>query len=272
VAAFYWALLRAPIASWKVAALAVLAVAVPLQTNFEDLNLNAFLLALVVGAALDLERGRATRAGLWIGVATALKVFPGLLIAYLVYRKEWRGALVAAGVAAGLTVTPLLVYGPQGAWDTLTGWLALTAEGGWSLRGSNQSLAALVDRLGGGRALSYLLAAITLAALAFALRRSRDTFRDVALVTLVAVLLTPIAWVHYYLLALPAWAVAIGEAWTRPRRIALAVAGFLTSGFYTVVSYDVRHAAFELAPYTWGALILLSVLLSVHPTTRSSVT
>jgi alpha-1,2-mannosyltransferase len=260
VAAFYSAILRMPVASWKVGALAIIAVAVPLQTNFEDLNLNAFLLALVVAAAIDLERGRATRAGVWIGLATALKVFPALLFGYLLYRRQWRAVAGGLGVAVVLTVTPLLADGPAGAWETLSGWVALTAEGGWSLRGSNQSLAALVDRLGGGRVVTYLLATVCLAALAVALRRPRDHFRDVALVTLVAVLLTPIAWVHYYLLALPAWAVAIQEAETRTRRVALAVAGFLTAGFYTVISYDVRHAAFELAPYTWGALVLLIVL------------
>jgi len=58
---------------WTPVVLAVAAVAQPLQSNFQHLNINLVLLAFVVLAIADLEQGREMRAALWIGVATALK-------------------------------------------------------------------------------------------------------------------------------------------------------------------------------------------------------
>src|SRR3989441_8975784 len=76
VACLGWSIARLPRDRWKPVALAAAAMAVPLHRNFEDLNLNAVLLALLVAAACELGRGREGRAGVWIGAATALKAFP----------------------------------------------------------------------------------------------------------------------------------------------------------------------------------------------------
>src|SRR6266542_1352269 len=61
-----WSVARLPRDRWKPVALALAAVAVPLHRNFEDLNLNTVLLALIVAAAYELGRGREGRAGAWI--------------------------------------------------------------------------------------------------------------------------------------------------------------------------------------------------------------
>src|SRR4029077_20926591 len=78
---------------------AVAAVAVSLHRNFEDLNINCLLLALIIAAVVALDREREGRSGGWIGIATALKAFPGLLLGYLAYRRLSRG--VAGGGRAG---------------------------------------------------------------------------------------------------------------------------------------------------------------------------
>jgi alpha-1,2-mannosyltransferase len=258
-----WALARAPRRHWRDAALAVAAVAVPLHRNFEDLNLNAVLLAALVAAALALAAGREERAGLWIGVATALKVFPGLLLVYLAYRRRWRALVVAAAVVAGLTILAVLPYGVRGGFDTLRAWLAQSTPATSSFQGSNQSVAALVHRLHGG-SVAVALTDLGCVALALAaLRRARpsgesaDAFGDVGTVTLLAVLLSPVAWVHYFGLAFPAWLTALDRgSW---RRVLLA-AGVATSGVLTVWSLSLRGAVFDLSLYTWGALLLLAAL------------
>src|SRR2546430_74908 len=58
VACLGWSIARLPRDRWKPVALAAAAVAVPLHRNFEDLNLNAVLLALLVAPACGLGRGR----------------------------------------------------------------------------------------------------------------------------------------------------------------------------------------------------------------------
>src|SRR3989449_7056592 len=69
VALFGWCLVRGyrHAGRWTPVVLAVAAVAQPLQSNFQHLNINLVLLALVVLAIADLEQGREMRAALWIG-------------------------------------------------------------------------------------------------------------------------------------------------------------------------------------------------------------
>jgi hypothetical protein len=139
-----------------------------------------------------------------------------------------------------------------------------SAPSGWSVRGSNQSLAALATRLHGG---TLLLAALDVAAILLAvvaLRRRRaggQAFAEVAVVTVLAVLLSPIAWVHYFLLLFPAWLVALRKpAVGGPWRVLCPVAAVCTSGLLTVWSLAARKTLLELSIYTWGALLLLAAL------------
>src|SRR3989441_12872091 len=93
----------------------VAAVGKPLQSNFEHLNLTPMLLALVVAAAADLAGRRDGRAGVWIGLAGAIKGFPALLLLYLAYRRRWRGLAAGMAVGGALTVGAMLPDGPGGA-------------------------------------------------------------------------------------------------------------------------------------------------------------
>src|SRR5579885_2868290 len=166
VACLAWVLLRAPRPPLSPVLLALAAVAVPLHRNFEDLNMNGFLLGLATAAARDLDAGHERRAGAWVGAAAALKLFPGLLLLYLAYRRRWRGVLTGAAVAVALSAAPLAPYGATGALHEARAWLAASAAGVWGVRGSNQSLAALVARL---HAPAAAVLACDLAAVALAL-------------------------------------------------------------------------------------------------------
>lgn len=270
LAALAWTLTRLPEERWRPVLLAVGAVALPIHRNFEDLNLNAILLALVVAAALDLDARRDGRAGVWIGLAGALKMFPALLLLYVAVRGRWRAFACGALTGCGASLLALLPYGPSGAVRTIAQWIAHSAPAGWALLGSNQSLAALASRLHLSAAGVVVLDAACVALAVLALRRPRVTtgaFDDVAVVTLVAVLLSPIAWVHYFTLALPAWVVALRLrlAERRTWRGALVLAAIATSGVLTVWSLSWRARLFELSLYTWGALLLLTVLACAPP-------
>ncbi len=136
-AAWPWLLVRALIA---IAALAVLVrhvgmkrgeavvvtvalVALPAVTW--DLimgNVNLLLMALLAGAWLGLRDG-GTRgenaAGALIGIATAIKVFPALLIVWLLLTRRFRAALVALAVILGVALATLPFVGLAGWADYL---------------------------------------------------------------------------------------------------------------------------------------------------------
>jgi alpha-1,2-mannosyltransferase len=267
VACLAWVLLRAPRPPLSPVLLALAAVAVPLHRNFEDLNMNGFLLGLATAAARDLDAGHERRAGAWVGAAAALKLFPGLLLLYLAYRRRWRGVLTGAAVAVALSAAPLAPYGATGALHEARAWLAASAAGVWGVRGSNQSLAALVARLHAPAAavLACDLAAVALALVALRRPTSREgACGEIGAVLLVAVLVSPIAWVHYFLLAFPAWLTVLRRtAARRPPRgwiAALGASGIATSGVLTVGSLSLRREVWELSTYTWGAVLLLAAL------------
>ena len=215
----------------------LVAIAMPAQTNFEHQNMNALLLALEGGAALSLARRREASAGLFIGVAAALKAFPALLIVYLAVLGRWRAAAAAIVVAAALTATPAMFYGPGGAWQTLRDWLSISTTGGWSDRFQNQSLYAMSARIAPAEAYRvYLLAAAVLLAVfvVTAVRgrsRSDGVTAGLAFALACAVLLSPIAWDHYWVLMFPAMLVVFTES-PRDRwlRIAFWIAAILVTG------------------------------------------
>src|SRR3989442_1571040 len=121
--------------------LAVAAVGMRLQSNFEHLNVTPILLGLIVATAVELEQGREARAGGWLGLARAIKGFPALVFLYFLVRRRWRGLAAGLAVAAGLTVAAMLPYGPVGAVESLARWLRLSQQGTTLGRMGTQSLA-----------------------------------------------------------------------------------------------------------------------------------
>jgi hypothetical protein len=94
---------------------------------------------------------------------------------------------------------------------------------------------------------------------------------EVGIVTLLAVLLSPIAWSHYYLLAFPAWVAAVSRPpRARAARIALVLAAVATSGVLAVSFRASRGVLLEHSIYAWGALALVGVLLVERPAVAPS--
>lgn len=259
---------------WRPVLLALAATAMPIQTDFEHRNLNTLLLLLIVAATVDLEDQRDTRAGVWLGLATALKAFPALILVYLALRQRWRAVAFGVGVAAAATLAPLLAHGLDAGVATARDWLVLTFDQSrWQLSPNDQSLRALAVRLGWPALTAAVLAVLCLAAIPVVSRRepSGRFLPGTAVTALAAVLVAPVTWVHYFVLAFPAWVALLAgpDARGAPavRRAGMWLAAIATSGWLTMGQGPLRRALHEANLYTWGGLLLL-LLLATQPDDR----
>jgi len=259
---------------WRPAVIALAVVAFPVHNNFHHLNLETLLLALVVAAAADLADGRQTRAGVWVGLATALKIFPGLLLPYFALRRQWRALAAGVGTAAAVSVLPLLRYGPAGTVEGFRNFALLTLHGqnfqGGTVVGLHmQKLGRLGYALGGAPAsivLLHLLALGLLAAILIARPEKDDAPLEVGSVMLVAVLLTPIAWLHTFTLGYLAWVAAFAYVPAEEGGARRAWRWCLIAGaIYASTALTALHlpGALQFVTFhddTIGALVALSLL------------
>jgi hypothetical protein len=116
------------------------------STNFDHLQVNLLLFALVL-AGLELgARGRGGAGGVLIGFASAIKVMPLVFVPYLVWRRKWKPAAAAAASFAAFSLSPAFVLGPARFSSEVAAWRAEVAKG-WGVGKMNQSVFALFDRL-----------------------------------------------------------------------------------------------------------------------------
>ncbi len=81
-------------------------------------NVHLLVLALLAGAWVALRRPEAGRsaavaAGVLIGIATLIKIFPAVLILWFVLRQRWTSAVAAVAAMAVLAIATLPVIGLQ---------------------------------------------------------------------------------------------------------------------------------------------------------------
>ena len=74
-------------------------------------NVQLATIAAALGAMLLFERRQFAAGGLALGFVTAGKLFPGLLVFYLLVRREWRAAAWTAAWSAAFAVASLALYG-----------------------------------------------------------------------------------------------------------------------------------------------------------------
>jgi alpha-1,2-mannosyltransferase len=246
------------------------AVALPAQTNFEHQNMNPLLLLLTGAGALGLVRGHESGAGAWLGLAAGLKVFPALLVAYVAWRGRWRPAIVATVVGLTLTFFPALWLGPAGSWSMFREWAAISTVGYWPVRPQNQSIFAAVSRLAPDAA--YSIHAIASLVLIVMLARvgarrwrsgSEVSGGELALALGCAVLLSPIAWDHYWVLILPLFAVAYASRRTSVWHLAAfwAAAILITGPAPALVGARGLALARTWSTSTIGALLLIGTAM-----------
>ncbi|MFI7026990.1 glycosyltransferase family 87 protein [Micromonospora sp. NPDC049900] len=192
-----------------VGALLVLGVESTRETiTFGQINM---LLVVLILADLLFAVPRGSRwAGVGIGLATALKLFPGIFIVYLLATRRWRAAVVASATAAGATLLAAAVA-PGDSWRFWTHELWATDRVGRTDYTGNQSLFGLLSRLTAPEEPSRLIwlplvAAVIGYGLWRAVRATQagDALSALTLTGLVAALISPITWTHHIYWFVPA--------------------------------------------------------------------
>ena len=205
-------------------------VAVPLVAVMEPVRetlglgqVNLYLVALVLVDVAALRHGRRF-AGLGIGLATAIKLTPGLFIVYLVLTGRWRAAGVAVGTFCAAT---LLAFGidARASSQFWTETLFQTSRVGPLEAAPNQSVLGLLARLAVPQAPSDRIWVIGVGVvLAVGMTRARlawrrgDELAGITLTGLTACLISPISWTHHLFWVVPAVAVLVDIAAGTPDR------------------------------------------------------
>jgi len=189
-------------------------------------QINIVLIALIVVDCFVLP---ARYRGILIGVATGIKLLPGVFILFLILKRDWWAALRCV-VAFAATVAVGGVFAPRDSWEFWSGgFINLSRFGSEAIiGGDNQSLSAAFMRL--SRDLSpppILMLLLSVAAMALGLiaaKRQIDSGNDVAGLVSIAfgsLLASPISWTHHWVWAVPALLVLVHGR----RRVASVVLG-----------------------------------------------
>jgi alpha-1,2-mannosyltransferase len=205
---------------------AVCAYLFPVRDEMRFGQVDLVLLALAVADCAAREP-RWPRGAL-IGLATAIKLVPGVFVVYLWLSGRRRAALTAAAVAVAVTAAAWLLL-PQ---DSVTYWTSAIFDPGrlGSNSGtSDQSLRGLLLRLflpGGLPGVIWVAAAAAVAVTGFAavrgLARQSRELEALAVTALVGVLASPVSWIHHYVVVVLVIGAILADG-RAPRRVALAV-------------------------------------------------
>ncbi|MEU4569032.1 glycosyltransferase family 87 protein [Micromonospora sp. NPDC023956] len=173
-------------------------------------QINMLLVVLILADLLFAVPGRSRWAGVAVGLATALKLFPGIFIVYLLVTRQWRATVVASATAAAATLVAAAVA-PRDSWRFWTHELWATDRVGRTDYTGNQSLFGLLSRFTvpekPDRLVWLLLvAAVTAYGLWRAWRAARagDALTGLTLTGLVGGLVSPITWTHHIYWFIPA--------------------------------------------------------------------
>lgn len=196
-------------------------------------------------------------AGVGIGLATAVKVTPGLFLFYLVLSRQWRPALVATGTAAGATLLAAVVA-PKESFTYFTSALWQTDRVGTADFTPNQALSGLLARLYDSPEAPGLLW-LTFAALCAALGLSRavtahregDELTAFTLVGLTSTVISPISWSHHLVFVIPALIVLVDAAMRRRATVRRMHPGASLAGLRYAAAALGTYLLFVVSPIWW---------------------
>jgi alpha-1,2-mannosyltransferase len=224
-----------------------IAIAVALAASFEPLRetflfgqVNTLLLFLVGADLVLLVRRGSAWGGVGIGLATAIKLTPGIFIMYLLVTKRWRAAFVASATAAVATLAAAAVA-PNASRVFWTDALWNTDRVGSLAFISNQSLNGAIARLHPANPSTTLWVVAVLVVLTiWALRvrwvaQTGDEMTGLALTGIAGCLCSPITWIHHLVWVGPAIILLLDRAMANVgwRRIALLA---FMAGSYALLS------------------------------------
>jgi alpha-1,2-mannosyltransferase len=201
----------------------------PVRQEFEFGQVDLFLVALCL---LDCAAAKPRwPRGLLIGLATAIKLEPGVFMVYLLITGRRKDAAVAAISFAAWTALAYLVD-PHDSVSYWTSEIFHTRRLGGPGSAGNQSLRGIILRAFNPHlappavwlAVALIVAVAGFAAARACWRRGND-MAGITITGLLAAALSPVAWIHHYCWVIAAIGVIAGEGRSRPR-LAAAVATF----------------------------------------------
>jgi hypothetical protein len=194
----------------------------PLNHHMYEGQINLMVLLLIVGAWTADRSGRQATAGLLLGAAAAIKLFPALLFLYFALRRRWRPIVFGLISVILLTLLTVGTLGSSAYRDYMLAGMRAPLE--WRSNWGNVSLLALWSKLfdpvlipGLSSTIpvvqsSVLSQCLTLACnaavvifLCRAVLRARSRSQcDLAFAMFVPamILISPVAWDHYFVLLL----------------------------------------------------------------------
>lgn len=215
--------------------------------------------------------------GVLIGVATAVKIVPGLFIVHLLVTRQWRAAITASATTAGLWgVAALLLpsdsrrYFLDGALldtDRVTSQIDLV---------TNQSIRGLLERADLPAGWLPLAALVAVFGLVRARRAhlAHDRLAAATLVGLTTLLVSPVSWVHHAVWLVPAIGVLVGDG-ASVRRTLAAVAAWLLACLAPVgpviaelIADGTVQDPLWMAVLRESLVVLIAVLLATLPIAR----
>jgi alpha-1,2-mannosyltransferase len=251
---------------------ALCAYAMPLGDQIRFGQVDILLVAMCV-ADIAPSRTRWPR-GVLIGLATAIKLVPGVFVIYFWITGRRREAVTAAVASVAATLMTFLIL-PADSADYWFRALFDSERLGSNTATTNQSIRGMLLRSYLPDAVTSLLWLVCVAIVAyFGFRAARlawlngDEIRGIAIIGLLAVLVSPVAWIHHLAWLVVVLGAIVGDGRDR-RRIALAAGVWL---FYVlqVPWWGITMLAHHIGPrflgrvvqdgYGLGALGLLFVL------------
>ncbi len=274
--------------------LAALLVCGPIIMQFYHAQLNMVILLLLTGVWAADRSQKPLSAGAMLGLASAIKLFPGFLFFYFIVRREWKSLMAGLLTLALVTLATLAVFG-LGAyrnyyWDVLPRvaefrgyWLNASLVGFWIKVFDPLPIMTAIEPLWrsptiarGGILVSCTLVMVTLT---WIVRTARTRIeRDLAFsLSLTAMLLvSPVTWDHYPVLLV----VPIATMWlSLPRTVgsrvlfgAILIAFWCTPWpihvLFLVEGGSLRTAqplhTLTIYSYQFYALVALFILITVE--------
>lgn len=268
--------------------------------DLDDAGPHLIYLTVVVGAIWAASVGKRAWAATWFGLAAALKPPLGLFLPFLVWKRQWRLAMLAVAATAVWILLPAVWMGPAGWWRQHATWVQAVAQSPGDLPRlvQNQSVWRVArhytgdeigtDEVAGGPVpdptvprpsvptLAFMLAGAAIAGTGFTTRRRVETrdarwLPEASAVLLLALLLSPITWIQHMVFAIPALFLVAVEV-----RRARGPGPWTTAGLvaFVILALVLNRELLGRERYLWllargSHAVALTILLAVVLTCRA---